>query len=459
MAKTSTTTPSNTMSNTMSVIELAKALPTPIFDNASALDALFFNTLDQHGNGFHVVLAKTAFRIGAREASGYASLSALEPAQPLATEDQHFEDNFRHSTLQESDLAPYKPKCDVLVLADAHAPGGRNVGQFAVQLLVQGPASAATAAASQHNSAPAREMLIIKHLHIFGPRQFSYQHGAWQLSAPHAITHLPLRHEYAAGGACMVLPDDDAASRVPASERLPEPDAETGAIAWQVAQTNPVGMGFCRNWYAKATHMQSVPAPQIDYPQAPFDVAAFERCLQGEAMPAPAGFGPIGRAWLPRRNLVGSVAEPSAPQPDDVPGLPPDFDYAWWNASPADQQCRHLSGGESIRLVNCCPLHHPASHVDSHGNHVIDIELPKAAMALLLATDNEQFRIENLVIDTVWVNVHEQRLELTWRMALPINPHADASTSISSMRLLHVQQPDQLERLAQLQHLASAKVM
>ncbi len=35
-------------------------------------------------------------------------------------------------------------------------------------------------------------------------------------------------------------------------------------------------------------------------------------------------------------------------------------------------------------------------------------------MVLLLATDNEQFRIETLVIDTVWLNVHEQRLELTF---------------------------------------------
>lgn len=71
---------SNAMSNTMSAIELAKAMPTPIFDNASELDALFFNTLDQHGNGFHVVVAKTAFRIGARDAPGYASLAAMEPA-------------------------------------------------------------------------------------------------------------------------------------------------------------------------------------------------------------------------------------------------------------------------------------------------------------------------------------------------------------------------------------------
>ncbi len=237
----------------------------------------------------------------------------------------------------------------MLVVADAHAPGAPSVGQFAVQLLVQG----------QANQANERELLIIKHLHIFGPRQFEYQHGAWQLSAPHAISHLPLRYEYAAGGACMVLPSDDPSRRVPASERLPEPDAETGAIAWQVAQTNPVGMGFCPNWYAKASHMQSVPAPQIDYPQAPFDLTAFERSLKGAAMPAPAGFGPIGRAWLPRRKLVGSVAEPTTPQPDDVPGLPPDFDFAYWNVSPADQQCRHLTGGESIRLVNCCPLHHP----------------------------------------------------------------------------------------------------
>jgi hypothetical protein len=442
----------------MSILDLAKALPTPIFDNATELDALFFNTLDQHGNGFHVVVAKTAFRIGAPDSKrpGYASLSAIEPALPLATQDTHLDNNFRNSTLQESDLAPYKPACDVMVIADAFAPAGYAVPQFSVQLM----AFAAPLYDAGGNSHPQPERLINKHLFIHGPRQFVYRHGAWQLDPASTITQLPVLYEYAAGGGCMVLPDSEIAHRVPASERLPEPDPETGAIAWQVAQTNPVGMGFCPHWYWQATQLNSVAAPQIEYAQRPITLADFERCMQGNPMPPPAGFGAIGRAWLPRRKLVGQVEQKNQWQPDDVPQLPKDFDFAYWNAAPQDQQCRHLTGGEALRLVNLCPPDHPASVRDQNGNQIIDIELPPHSLALLVALEGdqgEQLRIETLVIDTVLINMQPEgqspaTIELTWRIALPVD------TDITRLRLLHITEAAQRERLAQLQQVASMKV-
>jgi hypothetical protein len=419
---------------------LPPSLPTPVFENESGLDALFFNTLDQHDNGFNVVVAKTAFHIGPRGANGYATLKAFDPPAPLVPQDCHFDDDFKNSTRQESDLAPYKPMCDVIVVADAHAPGGVAAPQFSVQLLVQTGAQ--------------EELLINKHLHVFGPRQFQYQHHEWQLGKPLAITHLPLRYEYAAGGACMVKALDDAANRVPASERLPNTDAATGAMAWQVAQTNPLGLGFCRKWYWQASGIDAIAAPQIDYPLAPYSVSAFNRTMQGEAMSAPAGLGCVGRAWLPRRALAGTVEDKADWQADDIPRLPRDFDFAYWNACPPDQQCRHLSGGELIRLVNLCPQHHPASHVDGHHNQIIDIELPQQACVLLALHQGdvaEGLQIESLVIDTVHIDLHEQKLELTWRICLPCDE------TISTLRLIHADQPQQLARLAELQQIAAAK--
>jgi hypothetical protein len=447
-------------------------LPTPIFQNASQLDALFFNTLDQYASGFHVVVAKTAYQIGPCAADGFASLKTLElphPAALLATEDAHFEDNLRHSPRWESDLTPYKPACDVIVIADAHAPGARAVPQFSSQLRVQGPmqgrgiehsskagqiggAGYAEPPAHPGQAAPlpfSGEVLINKHLHLFGPRQFVWQNRAWQLTQPQPVARVPLRYEYAAGGACMVTPADAFAAQVPAAERLPAPDPETSAIAWQVAETNPLGAGFVRHWYWQASGLNQFPAPQIGYPQAPYDVAAFERTLNGAAMPEPAGFGAIGRAWLPRRQRVGQVDSQTDWASDDVPMLPLNFDFGYWNASPLDQQCRHLQGGEQIRLINLCPPEHPASHADAHGNQIIDLALPEQACILLIgvkgAQADTQLRIENLLIDTVLIDVLEGTLSLTWRISLPVD------TSITTLRLLHATEPAQLARLAELQ--------
>ena len=102
----------------------------------------------------------------------------------------------------------------------------------------------------------------------------------------------------------MVTPQDAFADHVPAAERLPAPDPEHHAIAWQVAETNPTGIGFVRHWYWQASGLNVFPAPQIGYPHAPYDVAAFERAAfrvgeralgvaaEVHIADAPHGFGP-----------------------------------------------------------------------------------------------------------------------------------------------------------------------
>ncbi|MBI3229504.1 MAG: DUF2169 domain-containing protein [Burkholderiales bacterium] len=123
-------------STAIDVNSLAQSLPTPEFENTTGLDALFFNTLDQHQSAFHVVVAKTAYTLGAVDAHGFATLHPCAEKVMLATEDQHYENDFLHSTMIESDLAPYKPRCDVLVLGSGFAPRAQAVPQFSVQLQV-----------------------------------------------------------------------------------------------------------------------------------------------------------------------------------------------------------------------------------------------------------------------------------------------------------------------------------
>ena len=206
-----------------------------------------------------------------------------------------------------------------------------------------------------------------------------------------------------------------------------------------------MGAGFCRNWYRRATGFDQIEAPQIEYASQAYDIGQFKAVLNGGDMPAPAGFGCIGRAWLPRRNLIGHVQDKAHWDADEVPRLPIDFDFAYWNAAPSDQQCRYLQGGDSIRLVNLCPTTDPACHPDQHRNQVIDIELPQQALFLLAQDVDQKISVINLVIDTVILNLPLHQLELVWRARWPCDE------TLQTLRLLYVSEPEQLARLAALQ--------
>src|SRR5690606_3504827 len=55
-----------------------------------------------------------------------------------------------------------------------------------------------------------------------------------------------------------------------------------------------------------------------------------------------AGFGPISRALAQRKSLLGSLPRGALDQP--VPELPADFDWAYFQSAPPDQQIDSLVG-------------------------------------------------------------------------------------------------------------------
>ncbi|UWE15550.1 DUF2169 domain-containing protein [Herbaspirillum huttiense] len=209
-------------------------------------------------------------------------------------------------------------------------------------------------------------LIFAKTLLVTGPREWRKRSAllralslfvlpAWKLGTPQAITTLPLRYEYAYGGENKILETEPAAARVNKKHRLPgrkplpesAPDGDMQkAIAHAVHEHNPIGLGFAEDWYLRATKTTRIPAPQIqalNHPPLRFG----EACM-------PAGLGIVGRAWQPRLRLAGTY-DPQWLE-GRHPGLPADFDFAYWNAAPADQQViPHLDGDETITLSNLCP--------------------------------------------------------------------------------------------------------
>lgn len=461
------------------------------FDNRTDVDALHFDTLDQNGVAFHVIVAKTAYALGPCGADGQAVLTALEEPRKLQLQDGYHEDDIDRSVRIESDLAPYKPLCDVVVLGAAHPPGTGDIRRFQVRLQVQAadrpmplpdkpyplnplqPLSPRVFQEWQEQTAIARatrlpgEVLIDKTLMVTGERTLRRHvwplrllHAAiavatlglvrpnpYRLTRPAAAKAVPLRYEYAQGGQCRIEAADAAARRVPKRYRLSAerqqqyPPPAQPPVAHDSSQHNPVGCGYARPWFLRAARPETMPAPRIEYPHAAFSARRFWRCARGKAELAPAGFGFLGRGWLPRRDLVGTFQAKAHWNRDEVPQLPKDFDFRYWNGAPVDQQCRHLDGGERFTLTNLCPPSAPYARVGEEGDTLLSFVLPHQSLFLLAADDNGAVAATPLSIDTVVIDLDAGVVELVWRYCLL------ADGSFEDARLLHATTDDQLTRL------------
>ncbi|WP_426197289.1 DUF2169 family type VI secretion system accessory protein [Massilia sp. DWR3-1-1] len=458
------------------------SIPNLVFENRTRLDAAQFDMVDQYGSSFHVVVAKTAYSLGAHDATGMAPLIALSPAAKLNVEDLHFDDDSNASVRHESDFAPYKPACDVIVNATAHAPRGKPTSAFRVRLAVQPAPPEPSEGATGHATPPksARAPLIDKTLSITGERNFKkkiallrlLQWGVkvvtfgvlrpnpWRLALADDTAQIPLRYEFANGGQCRIDEDDGAAKRVPTNARLPRDEAATNnayanvarPVAHESSDANPLGRGFTRRWYLDASDIKTMAAPRISAEWRPCTALQFWRAAHGEALPDPVGLGIVGRGWLPRRALAGTFDANATYANDDVPNLPEDFDFAYYNCAPRDQQCPYLRGEESFTLLNLCRPDHPSATSDANGNAVLRFSLPMQALFLLAVDGCDDLMIERMVIDTVIVEPDEGRVELTWRALLP----TDCDLRVA--RLMQVTEAAQIARVRQLEQLQASQI-
>ncbi|PLY41001.1 hypothetical protein CSZ94_17900 [Janthinobacterium sp. ROICE36] len=411
-------------------------IPNLLFDNRTPHAASQFDMVDQFGEAFHVVVARMGYVLGPCGADGLASLLPMARQSPLATEDRHLGEDTQAGTVQESDFAPYTPRCDVIVNGVAHAPRGQAMPQFLVNLKVRSE----------------KKTLIDKTLQVCGERAFRkkavltrlvqgcariataglLRPNPWHLSAPEAFLQLPLHYAYAYGGLCRIEADDCTAAKHDSCE------------------ANPLGRGFARHWHLDVKQIDEVPAPRITDASLPCTAAQFWQGAGDKELPAPAGLAVIGRGWLPRRALAGSIVAKGKWDADEVPTLPEDFDFAHWNSTPPDQQCLHLTGREQFTLTNLCRHDHRSARIDPLGNTVLRFALPQQVLCLLLADKNDQLLVWRLVIDTVLVAHEAATVELVWRAIVP----ADAGQVAS--RLLHLMEPAQIARIELLEQAQEA---
>jgi hypothetical protein len=245
--------------------------------------------------------------------------------------------------LHDCDLVPPKPRVDVLLDAVAHAPDGEPIDRVMVELRVGS---------------------IVKQALVSGDRIWIDD----EPSEPEPFTSMPLVWERAFGGT---------RSREVVDER------------------NPVGIGHAG---ARSGDPQVLSLlPNIEDPKAPM--------LHPQSTCAPVGFAAVGRAWLPRRPLAGTFDV--AWKRDRWPLAPRDFDPAFHQSAPLDQQLDEFEGGERVRLVNLTP----------EGEW--SFRLPQLDVPIHFVYP-DRLAHAPCRVDTVEIEAEQRRVVLTGRVAIPI---------------------------------------
>src|SRR5205823_688661 len=104
---------------------------------------------------------------------------------------------------------------------------------------------------------------------------------------------------------------------------------------------NPIGRGVHR----RAAALEGHPLPNFEDPRAPITDA--------RKLPAPVGWGAIAPHWQPRSSLAGTYD--ARWREERFPLLPVDYNPAFLNAAPLDQQLDHYRPGVEVRLSGFTP--------------------------------------------------------------------------------------------------------
>ena len=458
------------------------------FVNHTPFPALAFEGIDQHDQAFHVLVLRQTLTF----ANG--CLEYADTQEPLCEQDAYFGAMGQSSLRQESDLCQYKPKCDVIVNGQAHAPQGKPGKRWAVRLRVMQPDTVGAAAPerpqglnpfmapsqkelqawrlqSQHaqSAVTPGACLIDKTLNVTGPRQFKkliwplpwittavqwcslglIRISPWRLTASKAITQVPLIAENAYGGQCRINAGDKAAHRIPKKQRLTaaqqaghpsaEQPAPERAVAHSACEANPIGCGFAQRWYTAAAKISEVKAPQIEHPGRPITLGGFKLAQRGKHTPkqtsqlaaSVAGLGVRAKGHPERRKLGGTFDEAFI---KGSAALPPDFDFAVWNAAWPDQQCACLQNDETLELTNLCAPGLPGTATDSQGNTVLRLDLLGHQATVLMRMYNGTMFFHPLKIDTLIIEPDSQTVSVVWRAVVA------KDTNIRAMNLrLHTE--------------------
>ena len=354
-------------------------------ENYTPFPNLRFFGMDNRGREFGVLLVKGTYVV-----DPHGWLSVAGDQEPLVMTDTYHGELNTSSLHLPSDIVPVKPRSDIIINAVARAPAGKPSRSWTCAVRVQG------------------DHVVEKRIRVTGPREWHPMwgvserakatmteaerrrvFGGWRLSEPEPVSELPIRYEFAFGG-LLARPQQDGAEPFLAPE-----------------QRNPVGRGWIDPDLTPRD--RPVPAPQIEDADVPI-VDPFAR-------PAPAGFGPIPPAWLPRRPLGGTFDQHW--RENVWPKWPEDYDFAYHNSAHPDMIYPGLlRGHETITLSGLG---------GESGEETVRLPVQTAFLTIKNAKGDASsmpMSLDTLMLDIADESTEQWRIFLTWRSTFE---HADVA--------------------------------
>lgn len=263
------------------------------------------------------------------------------------------------SSLQaESDIAPFRPRADVLIT---------------------GTACASSDAAAKVVDVHVRVGALDRRARVFGRRLLRRGRGGRHiLEGIEPFVGLPLTWRAALGG--------------------PDPFAEPGSAAADPHPENPLGIGWTSRW-AKLPDGAEMALPRIEDPAHPVGL--------GRPLPSPHGLGPVQPGWRPRITLAGTYDE--AWRTKRAPLPPVDFSDAFHQAAPAAQVYPDLlRGGETVEVEGL------------HSNGAYRFRLPQIILETRTRIGRDTHTGRPRLISAT-IDGTAQTLDLTWNASTPCN--------------------------------------
>lgn len=387
-------------------LERVPSIPAVDHDNHTPFPSQVFGTVDQNGDAFHILVARVTYDM--QSVSGTGTNKTLRYAQqqtPLEAEDCWTGEPNASSPLWESDYAPFKPRCDVLIvnavsrppLSDWQKVMGSHTNSNAHPQAKRWSCAVALAWTDQQ----CQRHEWAKQIAVCGPRRY----GLMSLEEPALASEVSIHWQNAFGG-------EHKAPATDQRNKAGELQKKAGADQWRVDERNPVGCGR----YPSAGER----APQLEVSTLkPYRGGI----LQGDY--PPIGLSAIGRAWLPRRSLAGTYDD--AWLQNQWPLPPKDFDYAYWNCAPADQQVDYLPPGTRIRLTNLFGAQQPtptlqslsqASYADPANAGTWTAQLPARHPCALWRLHSGILLPRPLHLDTLVIDMAAQKIYAIHRAVL-----------------------------------------
>lgn len=320
---------------------------------------------DSSGREYLVVVAKATWQIPAP-----GQRARPLPPEPFCLSDEADGEDGRGWLRRGDDFARFKPRCDVIFDACAHAPDALPVRELGAGFRIGD---------------------LTKMLRVTGPRRWCRSLGAahYALAEAEPFVQMPLHYGHAHGGVRRY--------------------AEDGVSLAEAYAPNPAGCGWAGSRTLAGLH--DSPAATLEYLDDPIRYP--------QRPHKPMALCAISRQWPQRQRYAGTTDAHWAREV--FPFQPEDFDERFHQAAPEDQQIDYPRGGEPVRLVNLLSDQPECSFT-----------LPALAMPVRVLRHDYRSELLDAKVDTLFFETEQRRFSVVWRTQLPIRRHIEEFALIAA---------------------------